>query len=112
MAESIAQTEDKTLQLMVQRIVDAVHPDRVVLFGSRARGHARPDSDYDVLVIAPSRERHLDRIGRLYRAVGAVGAGKDLVWYTDEEAAEWRTVRSAFITTALREGKVIYARST
>jgi predicted nucleotidyltransferase len=112
MAESIAQVDDDILRTIVQRLVDAVHPDRIVLFGSRARGEARPDSDYDVLVVGPSRERLLDRISRLYDAVGAVGAGKDLIWYTQEEVEDWSNVKAAFTTTALREGRVLYQRAS
>jgi uncharacterized protein len=49
---------------IVRRIVEAVGPDRIIVFGSRARGDARPDSDFDVLVIKKSDE---PRYRALYR---------------------------------------------
>jgi len=105
------QIGETKLQEMVRRIVEAIDPDTIVLFGTRARGEAGMDSDYDLLVIAPSTDRGLDRHRALYRAVGAVGVSKDLLWYTPQEADEWREVRSAFVTTALREGRVVYERA-
>jgi hypothetical protein len=47
----------------------------------------------------------------LYRALAGLGVPKDVVWWTPDEIAEWRAVRSHFITTALREGRVLYEKS-
>jgi len=41
---------DRTLQELTRVLVDTLHPDRIILFGSRARGDARGDSDYDLAV--------------------------------------------------------------
>ncbi len=46
-----AERDLATLAVVVRRIVNAVQPQEVVLFGSAARGHLRPDSDFDLLVI-------------------------------------------------------------
>ena len=48
---------------MVRRIVAAVNPDKIILFGSHARGDAGPDSDVDLLLVAPSDEPRLRRAG-------------------------------------------------
>ena len=62
------------LDQIVRTIVDEVDPEQVVLFGSRARGDARPDSDVDLLVVesepfGTSRSRHAEivRLGRALR---------------------------------------------
>lgn len=44
---------DKNLQILLDRIVPALNPEAVYLFGSRARGDFHEDSDYDLLVIVP-----------------------------------------------------------
>ncbi len=95
---------------IVHRIRDAVKPDRIVLFGSRARDEAGPESDFDILIIAPSRLPRWRRTPRLYGLLAGLGVPKDILWWTPEEVEEWRSVRSHFITTALREGKVVYEK--
>lgn len=96
------------IQEMVRRIVEAVHPDKIILFGSHARGEAGPDSDVDLLVVAPSTEDRARRLRPLYRALRGVGVAKDVVWWTAEEIAEWSNVRPHFINRALREGRLLY----
>ncbi len=104
-------TADRAISEMAERIRRAVHPDRIVLFGSRASGDGGPDSDYDLLVIAPSSLPRWRRAARLYKLLAGVGVPKDIVWWTPEEVTEWREVRSHFINTVLREGKVLYEKS-
>ena len=98
------------LDELVARIRKAVQPERIVLFGSHARGTAGPESDFDILVIAPSSLPRWRRTVPLYRLLAGMGISKDLIWWTPEEVEEWRNVRSHFITTVLREGKVLYER--
>lgn len=45
--------DDPTLREIVRRLADAYHPLQIYLFGSKARGPAGPDSDYDILVVVP-----------------------------------------------------------
>lgn len=93
---------------IVRRIVDVAHPRRIILFGSQARGGARPDSDIDILVIADSAEPRHRRSVPLYGALSDILAPMDILVYSPEEVEEWSGVRHAFITTAIREGKVLY----
>ncbi len=100
------------LEEMVRRIVEAVHPDKIILFGSHARGDAGPDSDLDLLLVAPSSEPRLRRAAPAYRALRGLPVAKDIVWWTEEEIADWRGAPAHFINRALREGRVIYERAS
>lgn len=95
-----------------RRIVERFHPQRIVLFGSRARGDARPDSDYDVLIIAPSDQEMSERAIPVYLALKGMRIAKDILWFTPGEVAEWQNVKSHLISRALREGIVLYEDRT
>ena len=95
---------------IVRRIVQTAQPDKIILFGSRARGDARPDSDFDVLVIKESSEPRYRRSVPLYVALANLPAEVEVMVYTPEEIEEWRKVPQAFVTTAVREGTTIYER--
>lgn len=96
---------------ITKRIVQTVHPHRVILFGSRARGQARANSDWDILVIADSNLPRYRRAAPLYAALRDIPIGMDILVYTPDEVEDWRNVQQAFVTTATREGKVLYEES-
>ena len=93
---------------IVNRIVDTVHPEKIVLFGSHARGAQKQGSDIDLLVIAHSTEPRYRRSMPLYGALSDIMVSMDILVYSPEEIQEWSQVRQAFVTTAIREGKVLY----
>ncbi|MBI1802444.1 MAG: nucleotidyltransferase domain-containing protein [Chloroflexi bacterium] len=95
---------------IVARILSIAQPERIILFGSRARGDARSDSDLDLLVIMPSQEPRHQRSAPFYRVLASLPIEVEVVVYTPDEVAEWQMVRGAFVTTALREGYVLYER--
>ena len=101
---------EELLDEIAARIREAVHPARIILFGSRARGESGPQSDFDILIVAPSSLPRWKRTMPIYRLLAGVGVPKDIVWWTPEEVEEWRGVRSHFINTVLREGRVLYEK--
>jgi len=96
------------MEEIVRRIVATAHPEKVILFGSRARGDARPDSDIDLLVIADSTEPRYRSPVPLYGVLSDILAPMDILVYTPTEVEEWSEVRQAFVTTAIREGRILY----
>ena len=106
--------DDVLLRRMTTTIVDAVDPEKVILFGSRARGDAEADSDFDLLVIeaepfGPGRDRGAQET-RLWRALAKFHVPKDILVYSLEEANHWRGSLNHVLARALREGRVLYER--
>jgi predicted nucleotidyltransferase len=100
------------LQKIVRRIVKVSQPQKIVLFGSRARDGHRPDSDLDLLVIKESAAPRYERAVPIYRELAGLSLGidKDIIVYTPQEVEQWQNASAHFVTTAIREGKVIYER--
>lgn len=101
---------DELLEEVVRCILSVGSPLKIVLFGSRARGQAKPDSDIDLLIIEESDLPRYKRSSRYRRALLGVFPAKDIVVWTPQEVAEWQAVPNAFITSILAEGKVLYER--
>lgn len=99
---------ESLLAQVIERICQAGSPQRIVLFGSRARGEARPDSDLDLLIIEESDVPRHQRSPRYYHTLAGLFPAKDILVYTPAEVEQWADVPNAFITTALREGRVLY----
>lgn len=106
----VSQFAPEMLVEIVRRIRSVSNPQKIVLFGSRARGEHRPDSDIDLLVIEDSFLPRHRRSIPLYAALAdlPIDVDTELVVYTPAEVEEWRSAGAAFVTTALREGKVLY----
>lgn len=112
--ERMTQVTDALLERMVQVIVAEVDPEQVILFGSRARGDERADSDVDLVVVesAPlgqGRSRHTEEV-RLYRALAGFHISKDILVYSREDVEYWRDSLNHVLARALREGRVLYER--
>lgn len=94
---------------IVRRIVAEVDPRRVVLFGSRARGDARPDSDVDLLVeVATGDER---RLQAARSAAAKSGWSVDVVVLTSQEVEEQTDDPGRVAWAIAREGREMYAVS-
>ena len=101
-------TQSLDLAEITRRLVEVARPRKIILFGSRARDDGTPESDLDLLVIADSDQPRHRRAVPLYGALRDVIAPMDIVVYTPQEVEDWREVRQAFVTTAVREGRVLY----
>src|SRR4051812_2459015 len=95
---------------IVRRLVAAIDPDRIILFGSRARGDDRLDSDIDLLIVKDTDQPAYRRATEAYRALSGIGVSKDIIWRTPAEVDEWSEVPTYVTTRALREGRVLYEK--
>ena len=101
---------DTVLAEMVRRLVAAFAPESIYLFGSRARGEAGPDSDYDLLmVLSDSAEPRYVREQAAFRELCGVGASKEVIVLTRAEFDSARKVVCSLAATVEREGRTLYA---
>jgi predicted nucleotidyltransferase len=104
----------ESLEHIVDEIVGAVHPVKIILFGSYARGNATSQSDLDLLIIQEApfipRGNRIGELGFLWRLLSAVRVAKDLLLYTPDEVERWKSSLNHVIATALNEGIVLYER--
>jgi len=96
---------------MARRIVARFAPEKIILFGSHARGTAGPDSDVDLLVIMPvSGSKRSARLA-IRAALHDIDLAKDIIVATPEEVEFYRDQVGTIIRPALREGRVLYERT-
>jgi len=100
--------DDETLQEIVRRIVDAVHPEKIILFGSAARGEMGPDSDIDVLVVKRCAHRR-ETARTIRRKLIGIALPIDIIVATPEDLAAYGDTIGFIYRPALQEGKEIYA---
>jgi predicted nucleotidyltransferase len=94
---------------IVRRIVRVAAPQRIILFGSAARGEALPGSDLDLLVIKPGLYHRGRLTEEIYLSLIGVGRAVDVVVVTPEDVDRYQDAPALVIAPALREGRVIYA---
>jgi predicted nucleotidyltransferase len=102
--------DDPVLAEIVRRLVDAYQPERVYLFGSKARGDATPDSDYDLLIVTPDDATAERRNGKLaYEALWGVQASVDAVVCRSSWLHARTHLKASLPGTVLREGRLLPA---
>ena len=100
-------TED-VLDIMTDRIVRGFQPERIILFGSHARGDAHDESDIDLLVVMPDGTDRRQIAIAIHSALSGLGVAKDVVVTTPDLIARYGDLVGTVLRPALREGKVLY----
>ena len=101
---------EEVLRQATERLVARFHPDRIILFGSQARGTADKHSDVDLLVILPIRGNRWDLMVEMDRALDDVRMPSEVVVLSPEEFERDRHIPGTIARPACREGKVLYER--
>ncbi len=99
--------ESGLLNLAVARIVEQFKPLRIILFGSRARGTERTDSDVDLLVVMPDGTDRRAAAIAMRRALSDLPISKDIIVSTSEEIARRGRLVGTVLRPALEEGRVL-----
>jgi predicted nucleotidyltransferase len=93
----------------VRILVREAQPEKVILFGSYARGDARPDSDVDLLVIEKELPDQFPEIARLRRSLSPLRIPVDLLVTSSARIqSSWADFPGSYLYDALREGQVLY----
>lgn len=100
---------DKKIKEIVDRIVQAVHPVKIILFGSTARGEAHPGSDIDILVVMPDGTHRRETMTNIYRALLGTRLDVDVVVATLSDLADYAEAPGLVYREALTEGVQLYA---
>lgn len=104
--------ENPEIKLITECIVREYEPDKIILFGSWARGDAEEQSDIDLLVIS-DREKRLPRYKRgldVHLLLSQFQSPKDILFYSHADVERWPDVPQTFINSVLNEGQVLYER--
>lgn len=102
------------LNNIVQAILSVMSPEKIIMFGSRARGDFQDDSDLDLMIIdshsfGKERSRFQERI-KIRKALEQIRIAKDILLYDKNEVEYWKDSINHIIANCLREGKVLYER--
>ncbi|MFH1116034.1 MAG: nucleotidyltransferase domain-containing protein [Pseudomonadota bacterium] len=110
----IQENIDHMIEDIVKAVVEASDPDRVILFGSAARGDAGPDSDVDLLVVEKEASFHggsrWSASSRIRKALWQFPVPIDVLLFTPEEVEKWKDSTNHVIARSIREGRVLYDR--
>jgi len=102
--------KDPILAEIVRRLIEALHPERIYLFGSRARGDAGPDSDYDLMVVVPHVSEPAHRLAqRAHSVLWGLGTAADILVWSREAFDSRLHLRASLPATILREGTLLHA---
>jgi predicted nucleotidyltransferase len=110
----IKEAIDPIIQDIVKAVVEASDPDRIILFGSTARGEVGPDSDVDLLVVEKESSykggSRWAESSRIRRALWRFPVPIDILLFTPEEIEKWKDSTNHVIARSMREGRVLYDR--
>ena len=96
-----------TLDEIIRRVVEVAQPERIVLFGSAAKGEMTRHSDVDLLIVRDGADA-LELMAQIYRRLHGVGVAVDAIVVSSEDVARYRDSHALVIQPALREGRTVY----
>jgi predicted nucleotidyltransferase len=98
----------EVLDELVRRLVEAVHPTRIILFGSASRDEMQEHSDLDVLVVVPDGLSQKEEWNRAYASLRRFGFATDLVLVNEGTLENYGNCQGLVYEQALREGRELY----
>ena len=108
----VKEVNEELLQEIVKRIVSAIEPKKIILFGSWAYGKPHEGSDLDILVIVErlsTSSRRKERI-KIRTILQDIMISQDIIVATVKDVEEWKNVPQSFLTSIIKKGRVIYEK--
>ena len=102
------QSDPEAIEQLVRHIIELVHPLRIILFGSAARGEMESDSDIDVLVVMPEGVHRRRTAQLLYRQIRGLGVPFDILVATPDDLERHKDNIGLIYQSILREGRDVY----
>lgn len=101
---------EETIKEAARRIAEKFHPDRIILFGSYARGTADKHSDVDLLVICNVKKNRRELAVQMDMALWGLGMARDIILLTPNEYKMERQIPGTIARYAWKEGRALYGR--
>ncbi|MFO7975454.1 MAG: nucleotidyltransferase domain-containing protein [Candidatus Hydrogenedentota bacterium] len=101
----------RSLDQMLMRIVERFQPDRIILFGSYAKGDPTPDSDLDLLVVTPVEGSRRNKANEIDLALADRTIPLDVLVVTPDQFEKQKDVIGSIVREAVREGRTVYERA-
>jgi uncharacterized protein len=102
---------DTILDEMVRRIVERFHPEKIIIFGSYARGEFTEDSDFDFLIVMPVENSQRQKANEIDLALADRTIPIDVIVVTPEQYESRKNLIGTIINVAACEGRIIYDRA-
>lgn len=101
-------SSDPVVERVVKVIAEAIHPQQIILFGSRATGTARPDSDLDLVVIYAGEKSKRQVKLDIHRLMEPGSLPMDLFVLSPEEMQRQRHVANTLAREVAERGVTVY----
>jgi predicted nucleotidyltransferase len=106
--EKVVSRTEELISKVSEVLVEAAHPKRIILFGSRARGDSRGDSDFDVIVVQEQPADRLREMVRLNHLLRKFDAAIDLLVVSEDRFQYWRDTPGKVYHEAASQGRTHY----
>ena len=101
---------DNKLEDIIKRIVDSTDPDKIILFGSRAKGESNKWSDYDICVLKEGIKNKRELTEKIYFKLFGVGASVDVIFETPERFNKLKSKWFLIYSEIEKSGSVVYEK--
>lgn len=103
--------DESTISEITERLVGGFHPDKIILFGSQARGTADEKSDLDILVICPITGSRRKMMVEMDRSLKGLEVARDIMVLSEDEFERDREIPGTIARPAWKEGRLLYERT-